>query len=207
MSCHDYAITALAYSPSGKQIAIGGNRGEVRLWDVLTQKRPLRLESHNSYVTVLSFCSSDHWIASGHADSTVQLWRLEEGKTGTWSRVSVIHSSLGSVTSISWNPCVPLEFAITSKDNSIRVWKVDVNDRSVDVCLVWGAGIGRLCALDTKFHDAVGLSKTNRDLLDQRATPQHNPKNILPLLHTQRHGSVKAMIVAGLSLLSNNNDR
>jgi len=66
----------LAYSPDGRLLAGGSERGEVVIWDVATQRRWAILRGHRELVHCLTFAPDGRSIASGGLDNTLQCWDL-----------------------------------------------------------------------------------------------------------------------------------
>lgn len=178
--------SAIAYSPNGQQIAVGTSNGMIQLWDIVPNKSCARLDGHKSSVICLAYSPCGGWIASGGFDNTVRLWRRHQQQPshqqGTWSCTAIVHGFFGSITSVAWNPTVPLEFVTGCRDESVRVWQIKCNvgkgddgdDVIVTVRQVWGSNLGRLCASGLTFKDAVGLSPTFQTLLVQRGAVDSN---------------------------------
>lgn len=84
--------------------------------------------------------------------------------------MSVIEGFTRTVVDVVWRPS-KLEFATASAEGSIRAWQVaEETDGSgrVSVRLLWSSGPATLATSGAIFHDNVGLSSTNRQLLKQR---------------------------------------
>jgi WD40 repeat protein len=88
---HRAGLQAVAFSPNGRLIAVGGNDGEAKLWDVDTGKlrsdlvgharyNPLDLSRDPRYVTCMSFSSNGKFLATGSTDDTVKIWEVPTGK-------------------------------------------------------------------------------------------------------------------------------
>jgi serine/threonine protein kinase len=73
------AITALAVSPDGKQLAFAANDRTINHWNLHT-KRPIRtIKGHAKAVTALAFNSDGTLLASGSLDRTVRVWKTDSG--------------------------------------------------------------------------------------------------------------------------------
>ncbi|KAG0049225.1 hypothetical protein BGZ89_004311, partial [Linnemannia elongata] len=80
-----------------------------------------------------------------------------------------IDDCFGDITGIVWRPKeTTLEFATACEDGSIRAWRVvEDGEGKMSVKMVWGSGCVGLGASGTVFTNAIGLSATNRKLLEQ----------------------------------------
>jgi len=72
-------IHAIAWSPGGKTLAVGGEGGEIVLWDPAANQAPRFTEAFSG-CTSLAFSSSGRTLAIGTADSSVLLWSLANNK-------------------------------------------------------------------------------------------------------------------------------
>lgn len=68
---------ALAWSPDGKQVAVGGHRGVVLL-DVATGERQILPAEHARGVSAVAFSSDGQLLASAATDG-IRLWNVAEG--------------------------------------------------------------------------------------------------------------------------------
>ncbi len=76
---YDYA--PVAFSPSGKRLAVGGNSRTIALWDTETRQQMASLQGHGGTVTGLAFLSSDGGtLVSGSVDKTVRFWDVNSGR-------------------------------------------------------------------------------------------------------------------------------
>jgi WD40 repeat protein len=76
-------IRAVAISPSGKLVAIGGLDQEVRLLDLATGHECAVLEGHCSEVLDVCFSSDGKVLVSRSNDEEIRLWRLPDSKEAT----------------------------------------------------------------------------------------------------------------------------
>ncbi|MFO0878700.1 MAG: protein kinase [Gemmataceae bacterium] len=77
---HPGPITALAQTPDGRTVAVGGVEGTIRLWTLEGPSRPLGPPfMANHPVTSLLFAEDGNTIASVTADGEVRTWPLPRG--------------------------------------------------------------------------------------------------------------------------------
>ncbi len=67
---------ALAFSPDGKWLAVGGFDGSVQLWDTAAGKVTTTLTGHHQRIGSLAFAPDSRTLASGAADGTVKWWNV-----------------------------------------------------------------------------------------------------------------------------------
>jgi WD40 repeat protein len=163
----------LTYSPSDHQIAFGTKGGNVYLWDLQSKEPCADLGGHNSWVQCIAYSPCGEWIASGSDDNTVGIWHRQlSGEVESWSRVHSICAFFDSVRDVAWNPVValaPMEFVTGTWEGSVQMWRISIDDGGdVVVKMVWGSGLGTLCAERVKFTNTVGLDQIYQKLLVQR---------------------------------------
>jgi WD40 repeat protein len=76
----DAALTDVAFSPDGRQLAVGMASGAIRLWDVAGGKELLPAGGHQGAVTALFVSADGKTLTSTAADSTLRRWDLATGK-------------------------------------------------------------------------------------------------------------------------------
>jgi WD40 repeat protein/serine/threonine protein kinase len=67
---------AMAFSPDGSRLALGGVEGLVTVWDPVGRQRLLQLKGHTAQVTRLRFGADGKSLVSAAADGTAKLWDL-----------------------------------------------------------------------------------------------------------------------------------
>jgi WD40 repeat protein len=82
----------IVFSPDGRLLAAGDNRGKVHLWETLTGKRRLVLEWEKVGVTGLTFSTDGRLLASGNGVDGVLLFNVATGK-----QVRLLQSKVGKV--------------------------------------------------------------------------------------------------------------
>ncbi|KAG0050640.1 hypothetical protein BGZ90_006987, partial [Linnemannia elongata] len=169
-NCLHYMKRYVLFSPVRHQIAVGrlvlGTGASLMLLDVQLDKPHVKLEGHTDWVHSVAYSPCGKWILSGSRDKTARLW---SGEVDSWSCVAVVSGYSGVVTSVAWNPVVPLEFITGSDDGSVRVWRITgIETGHVSVNMHWGSHIGQLCTVDLNAKGTVGLTPMYRKLLFQR---------------------------------------
>ncbi|KAG9063878.1 hypothetical protein KI688_003992 [Linnemannia hyalina] len=161
-------VLVLTYSPDGQQLALGTDTS-VYLWDLKSDEPGVKLKGHSGMVGCIAYSPCGQWLASGSGDETVRLWQRQSEEQESWSCAAVVRRFYGSVEDVVWNPVVPMEFVTTSKDGSVRQWRVSSNGNgsNVVVKMTWGSNLSLLCAESLVSEVAIGLDPMNRKLLVQ----------------------------------------
>jgi WD40 repeat protein len=82
LSGHSEGVTALAFSPDGKNLCSGSYDKTVRIWDVASGKQLHLLEGHKGAVESLAFSPDGNTLATASGDKTIRLWDSATGKAG-----------------------------------------------------------------------------------------------------------------------------
>lgn len=117
-------ITALAFSPDGKTLAVGSGPasrfGDIKLWDVTSGELQRYFgEVHSDTVLGLAFSPDGRWLASGGAD---KLCRVFDVATGEQTRGLEGHTH--HVLTVAWRDDGQV-LATGSADGTIKVWDVE----------------------------------------------------------------------------------
>ncbi len=110
-------VSALAFSPDGKQVAVGGSDGGVYLFQAADGKFVRAMATaHTSSVTALAFHASNTLLVSASKDRTLRLWNPANGQ---------LYKALEGHTA--WVQGVTFfaqgtRLASASADESVRLW-------------------------------------------------------------------------------------
>ena len=74
------AITALAWSPDGQRIAVGGAAPEVNVYDAESGKRVAQCKGHTAGIYTVAFSPDSSVLATAGFDGTVRLYDAATGQ-------------------------------------------------------------------------------------------------------------------------------
>ena len=111
-------IVCVTFSPDGKNIISGGQRGNIQSWDATTGKVRQSLTGHTSDVRSIAVSPDGKRIASGSQDKTIKIWDSK-----TLQELFTLHGHTSHVTSIAFSPDGDyLLSGSVSPDNTIKIW-------------------------------------------------------------------------------------
>lgn len=110
------AVFSVAFSPDGRWLAFGGQRGTITLWDLAHNRALRQLPAGRVYS--LAFSRDSHILASGGEDRTIRIWRLPDG-----AQTEQLTGDSDAVFSLAFsrNPNV---LASGSADDTVRLWNI-----------------------------------------------------------------------------------
>lgn len=109
--------SAVALSPDGRWLAVGGGQGVIELWQVRPPRRVRPLVAHSASVTSLAFSGDSASLISGGADGAVKVWNLKEGiETKTFGQSAPVRSVAISPDA-RW-------VAFGTSDRRVRLWSL-----------------------------------------------------------------------------------
>jgi formylglycine-generating enzyme required for sulfatase activity len=120
---HKGDANAVAVSPDGLRLAIGGADGSLALWSAADAKElghvPAELQ-HRGAVLDLAFREDGRQLASASADETIKLW---ETSTEIPTNVATLCGAVGAVSRVEYAPGGDL-LAGAGVDGAARLWSV-----------------------------------------------------------------------------------
>lgn len=121
---HTNDINALAFSPvieeNGMVLLASSavHETEIQVWDAGSGQRLQTLGGHSDWIRSLAFSPDGRWLASGSADTTINLWEIT-GYSAQNPRALSGHTDM--VSQVAFSPDSSL-LASTSRDGSVRLW-------------------------------------------------------------------------------------
>jgi WD40 repeat protein len=122
-----YAILDVAFSPDGKQLAIGEPRGTVGLWDLATRRAvgsllraPPNFSGSTDVETGLAFSPDGKLLAGADLDGMVSLWDPATGKA-VGAPLPGDPGPYGRVTEVAFSPD-GTTLAMAGLNGTVRLW-------------------------------------------------------------------------------------
>jgi len=112
------SISAVAFSPDGKHIAIGDSKGVLQVWNLETEQAVIFCSNHADWIWSIAFNPDGNVIASGSGDHTVRLWSSISGKC-----LLTLSGHTDWVWSVAFSPDGNT-VASSSGDSTIKLWSV-----------------------------------------------------------------------------------
>ena len=122
---HSAPVTALAFSPSGKEIVFGDDKGAVR-WVTLSGERNLPLDSHARSVTDIAFSPDGKRVASAGRDGAVHVRSVAKNKAPKRK----LRANADPINQLRFSPDGAW-IATAGDDGAVRVWNVESGESRV----------------------------------------------------------------------------
>lgn len=104
-------------SPDGQRIAVGGQDGNIRIYDADGQQQAM-WEGHTAELFSVDWSANGDYLASGSSDGTIRIWD-QNGTT-----VKTLDDHGGGVANVVFSP--DSQYLVsTSSDETVRLWQVD----------------------------------------------------------------------------------
>jgi len=113
-------ILSLAFSPDGKQLAIGGTDEQIHLFNTSDGKLARSIAGHTGSVTGLAFHPSGTVLASCSKDHTVRLWNPTNGQPLTAKPLEGHTAWVQSVVFVAQGT----RLASVGADRTVRLWNL-----------------------------------------------------------------------------------
>ncbi len=153
---HAFIVRGLAFSPDGKIIASGSQKGTIRLWDADTGREQRVLTGHANAVSGLAFSPDGKRLASCSWDQTVRLWDVATGR--------IIRSQAGhgaAVHAVAFSPDGKL-LLTAGGDGTARLWDAATGAETLQLQGHEGQVDCAAFSRDGKLIATGGLDKTAR---------------------------------------------
>ena len=118
-------IEVVAFSPSGRLLATGTDRGTVELWDI-SSKKSRTIGRHNGPVSALAFSPDGTMIVSGSDFGTASIWNVVTGKA-----VRHIRENVGTIWHVGFSSNG--RYIATGSGGTTKVWSVANGSRVLSI--------------------------------------------------------------------------
>ena len=81
-------LVQVAFTPSGRSLAIARADKSIQIWDIANNTEILRMSGFPSPVRILSFSHDGTLLASAHVDGTILVWELDPSRPSTESETT-----------------------------------------------------------------------------------------------------------------------
>jgi WD40 repeat protein len=120
---NDGWIRCVSFSPDGTRAISGGADRTVDVWDVVNNKKIIRLPNQNSWVYAVSFSPDGKCCLSGNHEAILCLWYIETGQ-----EIRRFEGHEAPIRSVTFSP--DGKFALSaSDDNTVRFWDVNTGQQ------------------------------------------------------------------------------
>jgi len=158
---------AVAFSRDGKRLLVADAAGAASWWDfVAGTRQPVPAYERLGEITSVEFPPDRRTAALGHKSGIIRLLEIETGKVlGTYE------GHHDAVLSLTFAPD-GRSFASGGRDKEIRLWDVDVTNRSRQVCIEHKGGVAGLAISGDGRMMASGCSANTIKFWDLRRLDQ-----------------------------------
>ncbi|KAJ9601901.1 hypothetical protein H2200_013616 [Cladophialophora chaetospira] len=113
---HSGGVSAMAFSPDGKQLVSASHGRTVRLWDTGSATPLQTLEGRSGGVSAVAFSPDGKQLVSTSDDETVRLWDVVSG-----APLQQLRGHFGRVSAVAFSPDGK-QLASASDDKTVRLW-------------------------------------------------------------------------------------
>ncbi|MEU9880357.1 nSTAND1 domain-containing NTPase [Streptomyces phaeochromogenes] len=118
---HPRPVSAVAFSPDGRTLAISSFYNPAELWDVASGTRRATLTAQNQPAAAVVFSPDGRTLATGNADDTVRLWDTATGRPRA--------TLPGAVTNVVFSPDGRTLATASDEEPTVRLWDVTTGKR------------------------------------------------------------------------------
>jgi WD40 repeat protein len=111
-------VSSVAWSPNGKQVAVGNTSNKIQVWDATTGQPVHTYLTFESQVTDVAWSPDGKYIAETGASGAIQVLDVATGVA-----IHNFTGPTGTELSIAWSPD-SMSIATASMDGIIRVWNL-----------------------------------------------------------------------------------
>jgi len=112
----DDPITAVAFSPDGKRLAVADKPHAIHVFDTADMSLIQKLYGHRARIDALSF-SDNGWLASGNIDQKILVHNFADRKVD----ITMAHR-MGSITGLGW--LTDTRLVSSGNDGTLKQWEI-----------------------------------------------------------------------------------
>jgi WD40 repeat protein len=116
---HQQPVSAIAFSPDGRQLVSSSFDKTIKLWDTNNGKCVKTLLGHRNRIWTVAFHPNSTQIASGGDDNHTKIWDLERERC-----IKTIVGHTNAILSVKLSPDASY-LASGNEDTTIRIWSID----------------------------------------------------------------------------------
>ena len=118
------AMDAIAWSPAGGQLAVGGDDAVVRVIETDAANHTSSYSGHKGPVLSLAWSTDSNYLASASADKTVQVWQVNHsGYQSIQNTQYTFRGHTASVNAVAWASPEGQDYIISGgADKTVKVW-------------------------------------------------------------------------------------
>lgn len=148
------------FSADGNMLALGSFK-KVRVWDIQKQTHSASLDGHSSSVDAVRFSPDGHFLASGSADRTVRVWKMDSMPV---DEESASESIDGQICSVEFSPDGKL--VASESSGKVRIWQSETGD----CCFEYE---GYSTSFSSNGHMVISASEHGLRLFEVRTRKSH----------------------------------
>lgn len=112
-------VRAVAVSPDGFMVAVGGSNSKVRVFDVFDRSKLYEITAHNDWIQAVEFSRDGLWLATADRAGGLFVWESDTGR-----EVYRLPGHPGGITALAFRPD-SLTLASTGEDGLVRLWNME----------------------------------------------------------------------------------
>ena len=121
----DKSVNCLAFTSDGEWVAMGSPDGNVRIWDIAKQERPLGgdMPVHQKALGDLVFTPDKKKLVTGDEDGEIKIWDLAKKEA-----IKTIQAHKGGLNNLAMSPDGK-RFVTVGQNGEMRLWDVEKGEK------------------------------------------------------------------------------
>lgn len=128
-------VGSLAYSPDGRWLATGDDKGRIRIWDTHTAKSiPPLPPLHDGPVVALAYSDDGRYLASASENKQLIFWELKSNPTDALPKPKPIKDQTEVILALAFKPDSH-QLVSATESGAVEVWDVEAGQRKFSLPL------------------------------------------------------------------------